>query len=194
MAQDIRQPDTADLVKLRDEIRVEALRQMESCLYTSTSIYAWLKTVRWQHKAVVLLPILLSAAAGFSYLKDLIPAWALAILTLLATLIPSIAKALDIETHVQELKRAASEFKSLQDRFRQLALVNYHGDVKELEAKLSALMDKLDTARAISITPPDRYFQRARRKIKAGDYDFSVDMDLRKSVSEDGVTPLKQYT
>jgi hypothetical protein len=83
-------------------------------------------------------PIVLTALAGFSYLKELLPTWAVAVIIFLSTLIPSIAKSLDIQTHVDELKRLASEWKSLQDRFRQLAKVTILGPADKSEAELSA--------------------------------------------------------
>lgn len=172
------------------EIRVEALRQEENCLYTSTAIYGWLKTVKFQHGAVILAPIILTALAGFSYVKDWAPAWAVALAGLLSTLIPSIAKALDIETHVKDLKDATGEYKSLQDRFRQLAQIQVHGDVVAAEARLSELMDRLDAVRAKSIVVPQKHFESARDKIKGGDYDFSIDMSLRDAASGGDVVPL----
>lgn len=193
MAEDIRDENThqRDIAARRSaEIRVEALRQEENCLYTSTALYGWLKTVKFQHGVVVLAPILLTALAGFSYVKDLAPAWSVALAGLLSTLIPSIAKALDFETHVNELKDAAGEYKSLQDRFRQLAKIVVHGDASAAEARLSELMDRLDAVRAKSIVVPQEYFEAAQKKIKGGAYDFSVDMDLRNGPSDVIVSPM----
>jgi len=193
MAEDIRDEDTDPrnvASHRRCEIRAEALRQEENCLYTSTAIYGWLGTVKFQHGLVVLAPILLTAIAGFSYVKDLAPAWAVALAALLSTLIPSLAKALDFETHVKELKDAASEYKSLQDRFRQLALILVHGDVEPAEARLSELMDRLDSVRGKSIVVPQRYFFAAQTKIKSGDYDYSVDIKMREAISTGHVEPM----
>jgi hypothetical protein len=71
MAKNIRieDSDQSNLMRIKYEIVVEALRQEESCLYTSTAIYAWLKIVKRQHAAVVLLPVVFTALAGFAYLK-----------------------------------------------------------------------------------------------------------------------------
>lgn len=193
MAEDIRteDPDQRHVTARRKaEIRVEALRQEENCLYTSTALYGWLRTVKFQHGVVVLAPILLTALAGFSYVKDLVPAWAVALAGLLSTLIPSLAKALDFETHVKELKDAAGEFKSLQDRFRQLAKILVHGDVAAAEARLSELMDRLDAVRAKSIVVPQKHFEAAQAKIKGGAYDFSIDMSLRDAAGDGDVIPM----
>lgn len=176
----------------RGEITVEALRQSESCLYTSTAIFIWLRTVRWQQKAVVLAPILLTGLAGFGYFKDVVPAWVIALMGFLSTLIPALADALNIETHVDELKSKASEFKALQDRFRKLARIGVLGDSERAENDLNELLDRLDLARSSSITPPERYFEEARKKIKRGDYDFSVDIELRQLASDTGVKPMPE--
>lgn len=193
MAEDIRNEDPSLRylsARRGAEIRVEALRQEENCLYTSTALYGWLRTVKFQHGVVVLAPIVITAFAGFSYVKDLVPAWAVALAGLLSTLIPSIAKALDFETHVKELKDSAGEYKSLQDRFRQLAKILVHGDVAAAEARLIELMDRLDTVRSKSIVVPQKYFEVAQAKIKGGAYDFSVDMSLREATADAEVVPM----
>jgi hypothetical protein len=192
MAEDIRNedPDTRQVTARRSaEIRVEALRQEENCLYTSTAMYGWLGKVKFQHGVVVLAPVILTALAAFSYVKDLVPAWAVALAGLLSTLIPSLAKALDYETHVKELKDAAGEYKGLQDRFRQLANILVHGDVTAAEARMSELMDRLDAVRSKSIIVPQKHFEAAQAKIKGGAYDFSIDMELR-DAAEGGVVPM----
>lgn len=193
MAEDIRSEITDPRVvrdRLKAEIVVEALRQEESCLYTSTAIYMWLGTVKVQHAIVVLTPIALTALASFAYVKDALPAWAVAIAALLSTLIPSLAKAMDFETHVSDLKASAGEYKSLQDRFRQLAKLGILGDVSAAEARLSELMERLDAVRARSIVIPPKHFDAARTKIKSGHYDFSIDNTLRDAVVSGGAQPM----
>lgn len=139
-------------------------------------LFIWLRRVRWQHKAITLAPIVLTALAGFSYVKEWLPAWGVALMAFISTLIPSIAEALEIQTHVDELKRSAAEYKALQDRFRRMARITALSDVDKAEAVLAELMDRMDVARSSSITPPERYFERARRKIEGGNYDFAVDL------------------
>ncbi len=107
MAEDLRRKDPSEgaVEARRREIVKEALRQSESCLWTSTMAFSWLRRVRWQHKAITLAPILLTALAGAAFVKEWVPAGAVAVVAFLATLIPSIAEALDVQTHVEELKR-----------------------------------------------------------------------------------------
>lgn len=186
MAEDIRNSNTHEglnVVKRLAEVRVEALRQEENCLYTSTAMYRWLTNVKWQQRVVLISPVLLAAAASYSYSREVFPAWALALVALFATLIPSIAKALDIETQVKELKDAAGEYKNLQDRFRQLANIGSLENPDAAEARLSELMDRLDAVRAKSLVVPQRHFEAAQKKIKSGDYDFSSDIRAREAQS-----------
>lgn len=91
---------------------------------------------------------------------------------------------------MKDLKDAAGEYKSLQDRFRQLAQIQVHGDVVAAEARLSELMDRLDAVRSKSIVVPQKHFESARDKIQGGDYDFSIDMSLRDAASGGDVVPL----
>ena len=185
MAEDLRNPmpDPRPLERRREEIVKEAMRQSESCLFTSTVIYIWLRRVRIQHKAVFLLPIIITAIAGVGYFQEMAPPWMVAVVAFLATLIPSLADALDIQTHVDELKRLAAEYKSLQDRFRRLARITSLGDVDKAEEALGELMDRMDIARSSSLTPPQRYFKRARREIEGGNYDFAVDIATGQTLS-----------
>ncbi|KAA0694358.1 hypothetical protein DTW90_23795 [Neorhizobium sp. P12A] len=159
----------------RSEIVDEALRQAESCLWTSTTLFIWLRQVRRQRQFYVAAPIILGAFAGFSVLQNLVPAWVIACASLLASLFPALADALKIETSVEEISRLASEFKALQDRFRRLAKEQSLGDVKEASAILTDLMDRLDSARSVSITPPESCFTAARKKIESGHYNFVAD-------------------
>ena len=194
MAEDIRNSDTHEsLTEMKQlaEVRIEALRQEENCLYTSTAMYRWLTTVRLQQRVVLISPILLAAAASYSYSREVFPAWALALVALFATLIPSIAKALDIEIQVKDLKDAAGEYKNLQDRFRQLANIGSVENSDAAEARLSELMDRLDAVRAKSPVVPQRHFEAAQKKIKSGDYDFSADIRAREDKSGE-IRPIQQ--
>ena len=159
-----------------EAIAEEARRQEESCLYTSTSLYLWLRRVRLQKQLFVIVPIILGAVAGFSAFKEHVPAVLVATLTLVAGLFPALADALKIATSVDEISASAATFKALQDRFRRLATVTVLSDVDVAEAALAELMDRMDVARSSSITPPERYFTAAQAKIKSGDYDFTVDL------------------
>lgn len=157
-------------------IAKEARRQEESCLYTSTSLYLWLRQVRRQNTIFIVAPIVLGALAGFSILKDVFPAWVTATLALLASMFPALANGLKIQTSIDEIAANASAFKSLQDRFRQLAEITATSGDESAQSELRELTDKMDVARANSITPPERYFEKARKKIEAGDYSFAVDV------------------
>ena len=97
----------------------------------------------------------------------------MAVIAFLAALIPSIAEALDVQTHVDELKRVAAEYKALQDHFWRLARITALSDVDEAEKVLAELMNRMDAVRSSSITP-QRYLNHARRQIESGNHDFAV--------------------
>ena len=150
----------------RRAVIIECRRQEESCLWTSTTLFIWLRWVRFQRQFFIV---------GLSVLKAWTPDWVIALLVFVASLFPALANALRFETRVEEIAKHASDFKSLQDRFRQIANITAPVDVKEAEIRLADLMDRLDAARAKSITTPEWAFARARKKIGAGDYGFTVD-------------------
>jgi len=156
-------------------IAKEARRQEESCLYTSTCFFIWLRRIRLTNTFFIVAPIVLGALAGFSVLKDAASPAVIALLSLLASLFPALASGLKIQTSVTEIASSAASFKALQDRFRQVALVTVHSGADAAEKELRELMDRLDVARSVSMTAPERYFNKARKKIEAGDYSFAVD-------------------
>lgn len=85
------------------------------------------------------------------------------------------SEALKFDTQIDEIARQAASFKNLQDRFRQAATVTALTRFEDFQAEFRTLMDRMDEARATSITPPERCFEAARRKIEAGHYEFDAD-------------------
>jgi hypothetical protein len=158
----------------KNEIVQECLRQSESCLYSSTSLYIWLRSVRVWNRVFVIAPILIGGIAGFGVLKSGSPAIA-AGLALIAGFFPAIYDALKLSGHADEIAKHAGQFKILQDRFRQAARIGSIGNEGDLEVEYMALMDRMDAVRAISLTPPQKCFQEAQRQIKDGNYEFTVD-------------------
>jgi hypothetical protein len=156
----------------------ECRRQEESCLYTSTTLYEWLKSLRRWRVGFVVLPIMLSAVATWKLLeKQAGYEWITGTCALLAGLVPAVYKALRFDVSLEGLEKTASQFKTLQDRFRQAAKITALSSLDQLEADFARLMEQLGTARAASLTPPERFFKSTQRKIAAGHYDFSVDAE-----------------
>lgn len=177
MAEDIWEPDSdpRTIDKRRNSIIAECHRQEESCLYTSTTLYIWLRRVRIQKTIFIAAPIVIGGTAGLSVLKDWGVDWIIALLTFAASLFPALFDALKLETSVDEISRLAAEFKSLQDRFRQTANITALTNIGAAEEALSELMGRMDIARSSSITPPEWAFREAQQKINAGHYSFAVD-------------------
>ena len=177
MAEDIRKPDSDPRVieARRQAIIDECRRQEESCLWTSTSLYEWLRCVRRQRQFFVTAPIIIGGIAGLSVLKSWAPDWIVALLAFVASLFPALADALKFETRVEEIAQQAADFKSLQDRFRQNATIVAPADLMGAETRLEDLVERLDAVRSKSITPPKWAFEAARKKIEGGHYSFAVD-------------------
>src|SRR3546814_12425389 len=119
MAEDIRgpDPDRDTLAARRRAIITECRRQEESCLFTSTTLFVWLRGVRWQSRAFVAAPIVLGGLAGLSVLQEWLPAWTIAILAFLARLFPALAYSLKLATSVAQIARLPSPFTPLHARF-----------------------------------------------------------------------------
>ncbi|MGA8148282.1 MAG: hypothetical protein WB870_12015 [Gallionellaceae bacterium] len=155
----------------------ECKRQEESCLYTSTIIFEWLKSLRCWRVIFVVVPIILGGLATWPLLtKQTGLEWLTGICALLAGLAPAVYKALDLDLSLDTLAKDAHQFKILQDRFRQAWSVTALANFDAFKTEFDALMERMDAARARSHTAPERFFKKAQKIISGGDYDFGVDM------------------
>lgn len=158
------------------EIIAECKRQQESCNYTSTALYSWLKEVRVFRVAFITLPIVLgSLASAKILLKDPAYDWFTAIAALLAGLFPAIFKALELDVSLKAMSDAAHRFEILRDRFRQASLIAATKPIEDLEEEFVDLMRRMDEARNSSLAIPERHFKKAQKKIGSGHYDFDAD-------------------
>lgn len=163
---------------ISEKLIAECRRQEESCLYTSTTLYIWLREARLWRGVFIVVPIVFASVASWSILESLEAAWALwltAGLGLIAGFLPAVRDALSLDLHVDEIARHAAQFKNLQDRFRVAADTGAAKEPDVFEAEVRDLMERLDEARKASVTPPERCFVEAQKKIAKGDYKFSVD-------------------
>jgi hypothetical protein len=162
--------------KLVDECK----RQEESCLYTSTSLFEWLKCMRVLKVIFVVAPIILGGVAAWPLLaKQEEYKWVTGVCALLAGFAPAVYKALDFDVSLNLIVKQANAFKILQDRFRQARTVTAVGPFEDFKKEFDFLMARMDDARASGLTAPERYFRKARAKIEAGHYDFAVDAKAR---------------
>lgn len=158
----------------------ECKRQEESCLYTSATLFEWLKSLRQWKVAFVVAPIVLGGVATWTLLaREPDYEWVTATCALLAGLAPAVYKALDFDVSLDAVAKHAHAFKILQDRFRQSWRVTALASGDVFEKELLALMERLDAARSSSLTAPERFFKKARAKIQSGHYDFGVDLQSK---------------
>lgn len=109
---------------------------------------------------------------------------------MLAGLTPAVYKALDLDVSLDTLVKHSHQFKTLQDRFRQAWRVTALGDFGEFKDEFATLMDRMDAARASSLTAPERFFKKAQKKINDGHYDFGVDFPKKPGRPTDFENPL----
>lgn len=152
----------------------ECKNQAESCLYTSTSLFIWLRSARRSNRIWNALPIILGAAASFVAFKESYP-YIAAFMALLAGVLPSIYEELKLKEHTEDIESQAGQYKNLQDRFRQAAEITaLDSNLENLKAEFSSLMRQMEDLRARPITAPEWCFVEARKKIQAGHYDFDA--------------------
>ena len=86
----------------------------------------------------------------------------------------AVYEALKLDVHINEIAKQAAEFKNLQDRFRQAARVTALGAFEDFKSEFDALVERLETVRNGSLTPPERCFEAApARKLMKGTMIFA---------------------
>jgi len=169
--------DTQNLV-------TECHRESESCLYTSTSLLIWLRFLRSIKVVFVVVPLVFGAVVSWRVLSAQDTGWKVAVVGLMAItagVMPAVYSALRYDDYLAEARRLAGEFKNLQDRFHQLAILAVDLEESDLLGRFELLMDRMDTARSLSMTAPEWCFRRAQKKVKQGDYDYDADLPSAKA-------------
>jgi hypothetical protein len=160
------------------ELVSECRRQHDNCLYTSTSLFIWLRWLRMLRILFVILPLFFGSLGTWKLLttsnlesvKILV-----SVCSFVAGLLPAIYGGLKFDHSLEICGQLAGEFKNLQDRFRQVGLVSSQKPFTEFEKDFQALMKRMEAARSHSYTAPEWCFKAAQEKINAGDYSFDVD-------------------
>lgn len=165
-------------IKSQDLI-TECQRQVENCLYTSTSLFIWLRWRRFVKNIFIVAPLVLGSFATWELVNKSDDPWVrgfASIAAFVAGLLPAVYAALKYDDDLEKCKVVAAEFKNLQDRFRQVAVISSRKSFKEFETDFDAVMDRMEAARAESLTPPEWAFKKAQEKVKSNDYTFDVDL------------------
>lgn len=156
-----------------DALVKECKNQAQSCLYTSTSLFIWLRCARWINRTLNGIQIIVGVVAAASAINEY-PAAVVSVIALLAAVLPSIYEKLNLNAHVEEIEIQAGQYKNLQDRFRQAGDITAIEGEDALKTEFSALMRQLEDLRAKPITVPEWCFKKAQEKIKAGHYKFDT--------------------
>lgn len=162
----------------------ECKRQEESCLYTSTALFEWMKIMRCWKTVFVVVPIIFGALATWPLLGQASGfEWLTGTCALLAGLAPAVYKALDFDVSLDLIAKMAQEYKSLHDRFRQAWRITALGPHDDFKNMFDDLMTRMDVARSSNLCIPERFFKRAQMKIASGHYEFNVDLEKKISTS-----------
>jgi hypothetical protein len=140
------------------------------CLYTSTTFLIWLKFLRFVRTILIILPIAFGALAGWGLLKSNSELQVIAaVFALLAGVIPAIYGALKFDEFLPLAVRLTGEYKNLEIAFGDLEKMSVYKPATELELEYGRAREGLERANAQSFTAPEWCYQRAKRKIEAGE-------------------------
>jgi hypothetical protein len=159
----------------------ECQRQFENCRDTAVNFITWLKILRGLRFFFVAMPIIFGALATW---KLLVNSTAMAaIFTLLATVLPPVYKAINLDDTIKDYEKLAGEFTNPRDRFRQAKLITSQKSFSEFDTEFQTLMSRMDKARTRSLAQPNWVFRLASRYIKTGAYDHDRDLAARTNKS-----------
>jgi hypothetical protein len=179
MAEDIRHhdPEVGMTDPRTQALAKECERQYDNCRYSAVSFHIWLRSQRYIQRAFIGLPIVLASVATWSLIDQTGSAgkWITGGCAVLAGILPAIYEALKLDVHLVDVAATAGEFTNLRDRFRQLQTVTALEPFETFKVEFDAAMMRLEEVRRHSLTPPERYFKAAQKKINSGDYDFDAD-------------------
>lgn len=174
MEENLRHDDSlgSGLDAARTALIAECEREEESCLYTSTSFYVWLRTLKairvslWAAGAIGSIVSASNILSGELGRPVITAGFALA-----GIVMPGLVKAVNLDSTIKEYAAAAATFKNLQGEFRRTAKVSSNKPFSQFESEARKAFTAINEARKLSLTPPEWCFRRAQRKVKGGDYD-----------------------
>ena len=109
----------------------------------------------------------------FLNLKNGIIKYLIALSAFIAGVLPSIFSALKIEAKIEALDNAASKYKIMQGRFRRLRTISLYNNT--FQEEFNKAIEDIEELKSVGLTAPERYFIKAQKKIKKGDYSYTVD-------------------
>lgn len=177
MAENLRHDDINHGLKTAHVALIaECEREEESCLYTSTSFYVWLRTLRMTRAALWVFGTIGSIVSANSILRGQHGyETVMAALAVTGVLMPGLIKVVQLDAAIRDYAMAAAVFKNLQGEFRRLAQVWSNKPFPEFEAEARRAIKAMNEARKPSLTPPEWCFRLAQRKVKRGDYEKDED-------------------
>jgi len=158
---------------LEEQLLDECKRQEENALYTSTGLHIWLRELRLRKTCFLIFQLALAGlAAYFAVTGQAIYA---GIFGAIAGISPSVWDALKLDEGLDTATRSAAEYTAMRDTFRQARTIGRSKGIEEFEKAFNEAMGQMNSLRKVSLTPPERIFNQAQKKISSGDYQHAVD-------------------
>lgn len=174
MGRDIREhgADNGDAMTLVESLTKQCADESRNTLYTSTSFYIYLRRLRFRRAALWVIAGVSSTIAASAVVAEFsMNPVLVAGLTLAGVVLPGIVKATKLDEKIEAYEKQAAAFKKAEAHLERAAKVWSKKAVEEFEIEARSAQELLDTARSVSLTPPEWAFKAAKLKIQSGDYD-----------------------
>lgn len=164
--------DNGDDMTFAEALTKQCADESRNTLYTSTSFYIYLRSLRrWRAGLWVGAGISSTIAASAVVAEFSLNPVLVAGLTLAGVILPGIVKAINLDGEIEAFEKQAAAFKKAEAHLDRAAKVWSKKSAEEFEKEARSAQELLDTARSVSLTPPEWAFKAAQKKIQSGDYD-----------------------
>jgi hypothetical protein len=166
----------SDLALPKNEIRIEALRILESATYSSETQFEYAKRWRRVDRWIGGGAAALAAIAGIGGLSQILSARGSGFIAVLAAGSAAIAASIGAPQTKEKATGSANAYRALHQDTRiflaiDLALLS-NNDARE---KLQELVDRLQQLNQVAEIPSTWSWKRAKKSIESGSQDFEVD-------------------
>ena len=151
-----------------ESIIAEAKRKCTDSLYAGVILFEWSKSLRLRKNMFLFIEV--SLGVGCIISAQLENPFLAALFGGAAGLGPFIVDAFGLDKEMNNSKRSANEFRKMSDKFRRVEGIWSKESVTVLKRRFEEAVQEYESVCDLAPIAPSRFFKKAQKKIKAGDY------------------------